>query len=90
MLKYIYNNENWSREVKENYLPIDINEIRNVFCMNTIFPKVNYSIDFQSFYKLPYLVNRWKNDFELDKNFELNEFVRNINTHYKMLLKSES
>ena len=58
--------------------------------MNTIFPKVNYSIDFQSFYKLPYLVNRWKNDFELDKNFELNEFVRNINTHYKMLLKAEN
>ena len=90
LLKYIYNNENWGREVKENYLPIDINEIRNVFCMNKIFPKNNYSIDFQSFYKLPYLVNRWKNDFELDKNFELNEFVRNINTHYKMLLKAEN
>ena len=57
--------------------------------MNTIFSKSNYDIEFQSFYKLPYLVNRWKNDFELNKNFELNEFIRNINTHYKMLLISE-
>ena len=87
LLKYIYNNENWSREVKENYLPIDIQEIRRRFCLNTIFPKYNYTIDFQSFYKLPYLVNRWRQDFELDKNFELSEFIRNINTHYKMLLK---
>lgn len=90
LLKYIYNNENWKREVHENYLPVDIHEIRNIFCMNTVFPEGNYSIDFQSFYKLPYLVNRWKKDFELDKNFELNEFVRSINTHYKMLLKTEN
>lgn len=86
LLKYIYNNENWKREVKENYLPIDIHEIRRKFCTNTIFPQYNYLIDFQSFYKLPYLVNKWKKDFELNKNFELNEFIRNINTHYKMLL----
>lgn len=90
LLKYIYNNENWHREVEENYLPIEIDNIRNTFCCNTIFADGNYNIDFQTFYKLPYLVNRWKKDFELDKNFELNEFVRNINTHFKMLLKAEN
>jgi len=82
LLKYMYA-ENWWRELKENYLPIDIKELRDIF-------NQAYSIDFQSFYKLPYLVNKWKQDFELDKNFELNEFVRNINTHYKMLLVKEN
>lgn len=79
LLKYFYK-ENWKREVKENYLPIDINKLRD-------FLYIEYDIEFQNFYKLPYLVNKWKQDFELDKNFELNEFIRNINTHYKMLLK---
>lgn len=88
LLKYIYT-ENWEREVKENYLPVSINDIRNHFCYNTMCPDSNYQIEFQTFYKLPYLVNRWKQDFELDKNPELNEFIRNINTHYKMLLKSK-
>lgn len=88
LLKYIYDNENWSREVKENYLPYDLDELRYTFCFNGINIDSNYNIDFQSFFKIPYLVNRWKKDFELDKNFELNEFVRNINTHYKMLLVS--
>lgn len=86
LLKYIYDNENWEREVKENYLPIDINEIRKLFCYNKIDPTGNYQIEFQTFYKLPYLVNRWKKDFELDKNPALNEFIRNINTHFKLLL----
>ena len=80
LLKYFYD-ENWKREVKENYFPIDIKELRNTVCNG-------YNIEFQSFYKLPYLVNKWKNDFELNKNFELNEFIRNINTHYKLLLKT--
>lgn len=89
LLKYIYDNENWNREVKENYLPIEIKNLRNLFIANTTNAKPNYRVDFQSFYKLPYLVNKWKKDFKLNKNFELNEFVRNINTHFKMLLISE-
>lgn len=80
LLKYMYT-ENWEREVKENYLSYDINNIRKGL--------VGYSIEFQTFYKLPYLVNKWKQDFELNKNPELNEFIRNINTHYKMLLKAK-
>lgn len=80
LLKYMYT-ENWEREVKENYLSYDINNIRKGL--------VGYSIEFQTFYKLPYLVNKWKQDFELNKNPELNEYIRNINTHYKMLLKSK-
>ena len=88
LLKYMYV-ENWEREVKENYLPIEIKNLRNLFVANPLIPRPNYKVDFQSYYKLPYLVNRWKKDFELDKNFELNEFVRNINTHFKMLLKTE-
>ena len=89
LLKYMYK-ENWDREVKENYLSYDIIDIRERFCGNFIFPDSNYKIEFQTFYKLPYLVNRWKKDFELDKNFELNEFIRNINTHFKMLLINEN
>ena len=86
LLKYMYT-ENWDREVKEDYLSYDINQIRNYFCENFIFPDSNYHIEFQTFYKLPYLVNKWKKDFDLKNNHELNEYIRNINTHYKMLLK---
>lgn len=82
LLKYFYK-ENWIRESREFYLPIDIDDL------HVEINKLGYRIDFQAFYKLPYLVNKWKNDFELDKNLELNEFIRNINTHYKMLLVRE-
>jgi len=87
LLKYIYNNENWSREVHENYLSVDIDNIRNLFCKNSVFSDYNYVVDFQTYYKLPYLVNKWNSDFELSKNYELKEYVRSINTHFKMLLK---
>ena len=43
LLKYMYT-ENWEREVKENYLSYDINNIRKGL--------VGYSIEFQTFYKL--------------------------------------
>lgn len=78
LLKYFYD-ENWSREVNENYFPIDIKELRNTICNE-------YHVEFQSFYKLPYLVNKWKKDFDLEMNPALNEYIKNINTHYKMLL----
>lgn len=85
LLKYIYK-ENWDREIQENYLPYDIDMIRKKFCGDIVFND-GYTIEFQEFYKLPYLVNKWKKDFELKKNPELNEYVKNINTHFKMLLK---
>jgi ribosomal protein L11 methylase PrmA len=85
MLKYIYNNENWKREVKENYLPLNEKMLINKSWM------LGYEIDFKDHYKLPYLVNRWKTDFHL--NFDhyyannLKEFINSISTHVKILLR---
>lgn len=85
LLKYIYNNENWKREVKENYLPVNKQLLYNKI------KELNYTIEYEEYYKLPYLMNRWKNDFELYKNnngqVALNHFINFITTHYKMLLK---
>lgn len=87
MLKYIYD-ENWSRQVKENYLSLTIRDLN--FCIKNL----GYTVDFDSYYKLPYLVNRWKNDFCFgtdnirfsDEHYILKHFIDKINTHYKMLL----
>lgn len=82
LLKYIYGkSENWDREVQEDYLPICINE------MHRHINDLGYTIEFSDFYKLPYLMNRWKNDFETNKNYDLRKFIDGITTHYKMLLK---
>lgn len=85
MLKYIYNNENWKREVKENYLPLTSKQIVEKSWY------LGYEIDFEDHYKLPYLVNRWKADFHLDIDHcytrNLKEFINSISTHVKILLR---
>ena len=85
MLKYIYNNENWDREVKENYLSLLKNDLTNKAWY------LGYEIDFEDHYKLPYLVNRWKSDFHLDIDHcytrSLKEFINSISTHVKILLR---
>jgi hypothetical protein len=85
MLKYIYNNENWDREVKENYLSLLKNDLTNKAWY------LGYEIDFEDHYKLPYLVNRWKADFHLDIDHcytrNLKEFINSISTHVKILLR---
>lgn len=84
MLKYLYD-ENWNREVKENYLSLTLSELIDCAWDN------EYEIEFKNHYKLPYLVNRWKEDFHLAFEHEytqnLKNLINNVDTHFKMLLK---
>lgn len=69
LLKYKYL-ENWDREVKENYLP-------NTDDMYEFLSK-KYNVKYHKEYRLPYLREQFKKDFEIDfKGY----------THYNLLLE---
>lgn len=71
LLKYRYV-ENWEREVKENYLPVNLEEFIKYVIPST------YSIQYYEHYLLPFLRKQVKRDF----NIKLTE-----PTHLKILLK---
>lgn len=65
LLKYFYE-ENWEREVKENYLPLSDNDLYKI---------INYHSDkyetlYLNYYTLPYLKHKFKKDFDIDFNIE--------------------
>ena len=70
LLKYKYT-ENWSREVKENYMPIDLEKLY------TIIPST-YEIVYFEHYIHPFIRQQVMNDFSI----ELKD-----NTHCKMILQ---
>lgn len=70
LLKYRYE-ENWQREVEENYLPVDVEDLMDMI-PNT------YEIVYSEHYTLPFIQHIIKKDF----GFSLNEA-----THFKILLK---
>ena len=71
LLKYKYV-ENWDREVKENYLPIDYNDKNErVYTLSS-----KYKIIFNEKYILPFLKMQFKKDFDIDFNHP---------THIKLL-----
>ena len=70
LLKYKYE-ENWNREVRENYLPINKEDLLQMI------PR-NYFPDFVEHYTLPYIRNEVRKDFGI----ELNE-----RTHIKLIFR---
>lgn len=70
LLKYKYI-ENWNREVRENYLPISLEELKSKI-------PSGYKIVFEDSYILPFINEQIKNDFGI-------EFRHN--THLKMIIK---
>ena len=69
LLKYKYL-ENWDREVKEDYLP-NTNDMYE-------FLSKKYNVKYHKEYRLPYLQEQFKKDFEIDfKGY----------THYNLLLE---
>jgi hypothetical protein len=73
LLKYRYTT-NWSREVRENYIPITREEL-----LSTI-PE-NYEIDFHEHFILPFLKNVVRKDFGI---------IIKDNTHLKLILRNTS
>lgn len=72
LLKYRYE-ENWKREVAENYLPISTTAFFNRI-------PTNYEVVIYERYALPFTVDRVKRDFDV----ELSD-----NTHVKILLRKK-
>lgn len=70
LLKYKYT-ENWEREVRENYVPITIEQLLDII-------PDNYEITYCSHYTLPYTAWQIKNDFDIDLTTP---------THIKLILR---
>ena len=70
LLKYRYS-ANWSREVKENYFPVNREELLSNL-------PTGYEIIFHEHFILPFLKNRVKEDFDID--------IKD-NTHLKLILR---
>ena len=71
LLKYRYE-QNWNREVRENYFPITYESLLSII------PTSNYRISYHNEYILPYTYNQIKDDF----NIEIKD-----NTHIQLLLE---
>ena len=82
LLKYFYH-DNWEREVEENYIPFHYRELY------TQIRRAGYNITSEYFYSLPYLKNKWHNDFKCDENSRLKLFIDQITTHLKLFLVRE-
>ena len=71
LLKYRYT-ENWEREVKENYMPITPDVLKKRLA--------NYTVMYQTFEPLPYIVHQVQQDIGLD--------VHHIPTHLKIIFRN--
>jgi hypothetical protein len=58
LLKYMYS-DGWSREIKENYTAVSFEDYRNIFDL------LNMKVLFQRSSTIPYLKDKWRNDFGL-------------------------
>lgn len=81
LLKYFYE-ENWSRELKENYIPYHYRDFHKLIRRN------GYDVKFEQFYALPYLKEKWKHD--LNCKGELFAFIEQVTTHMKLFLVKEA
>ena len=72
LLKYRYI-DNWNREVRENYLPIDLEPF--IYCVSQ-----NYEVKHLDHYTLPFLKTQIKNDIGIDLD---------VPTHAKILLSKK-
>ena len=79
LLKYLYD-ENWERELRENYLSYSYRDLHWITRRN------GYDAEFEQFYALPYLRGRWTEDFCGDRRNGLYSFINQVTTHFKMFL----
>ncbi len=79
LLKYFYN-ENWQRELEENYIPFHYREL------HTKIRNAGYNITFERFFGLPYLKEKWHNDFNCNNHPQLKLFIDRLTTHLKLFL----
>lgn len=75
LTKYLYaRTPNWEREVREDYMAITLEEIRSRI-------PSGWEITYEEHYTLPYLSERWYEDFGL-------RFSRSFPTHLKLIIRN--
>lgn len=74
LLKAPYD-ENWAREVEENYIPFTMNEVLALYNVDS---PVKYDVAYFEAYTLPYVRERIARDYKIDFRAP---------THYKLLLE---
>lgn len=91
LLKYFYD-ENWIREVSENYIPFTYRDLYKKI------REVGYNVAYSEFYLLPFLKNKWLKDFKCEgtsfsesekANAVMRGFITRILTHMKISLVKE-
>ena len=92
LYKYFYD-ENWVREVAENYIPFTYRDLYKKI------REVGYDVKYSDFYRLEYLKQKWLKDFHCEgSSFDENEkanaimrgFIERVLTHMKLFLVKES
>lgn len=80
LLKYFYI-DNWLRECKESYF---INNY-DYDCLSRLMNSYDYRCTAKSFYTLPYLYNKWQEDFLFDSNDM--KILKTMTTHKKLFYR---
>lgn len=75
LLKYRYP-ENWTREVKENYLPITIEEMKSKI-------PSGYKIEFEDHFSVPFIQDQLKKDFDVQLRYPTHTKLIINNTNFK-------
>ncbi|MDE6284911.1 MAG: class I SAM-dependent methyltransferase, partial [Bacilli bacterium] len=75
LFKYSYD-ENWEREVKENYLPLSDEDLTKILMYNAD----NYKEIYYETYTLPFLRRKIKEDFDINISYD---------THVKFILEKK-
>ena len=70
LLKYRYQ-ENWERELRENYIPLTVDELEKHFS--------EYETTYKQYEALPFICHQVKKDFNID--------ISNIPTHLHIIFK---
>lgn len=80
LLKYMYT-ENWNRESSEKYF----NWFNSLSQMTSIFNNNGYCRYVGETFKVPYLVRRWKKDWNLGECDCFEKWIQLFDTHYRAL-----
>lgn len=76
LMKYQWKDNGWEDEMKENYFSYTIEDFLDTMC------RWQYITVFESHYQLPYLTEKWKNEYDF--------FVPEAHTHAQFVLRRYS
>jgi len=76
--------ENWDREVRECYLWNENN--LDHYLKHTFNESTGWNTIIAEKFFIPYLREKWHNDFETNKNKNLEKLINSTFTHFKLIV----